>query len=151
MGRFGRYGLSRWCPARIRFDLLTFLSDTGEIGSYRWTASGGYSVLSAPSGGNSPRNPTVVAVSADGQTLAGYMEHPFEGFRWTAETGVVGLGRQAGGRPVESEVHGMSADGRYIVGLNPNGQPAATFGGADLTPGEIRRHSWAGGANRVSM
>lgn len=34
-----------------------------------------------------------------------------------------------------------AASGRYIVGLNPNGQPAATFGGANLTPGEIRRHS----------
>lgn len=95
----------------------SFLSDTGESGSYRWTANGGYSVLSAPSGGNSPRNPTVVAVSADGQTLAGFMEHPFEGFRWTAETGVVGLGLQAGGKPVGSEVYDMSADGRFIVGL----------------------------------
>lgn len=34
-----------------------------------------------------------------------------------------------------------SAAGRYIVGLNPNGQPAATFGGANLQPSEIRTHT----------
>jgi hypothetical protein len=34
-----------------------------------------------------------------------------------------------------------AASGRYIVGLNPNGQPAATFGGAILKPGEVRTHS----------
>jgi len=34
-----------------------------------------------------------------------------------------------------------AASGRYIVGLNPNGQPAATFGGANLQPSEIRTHS----------
>lgn len=33
------------------------------------------------------------------------------------------------------------AAGRYIVGLNPNGQPAATFGGANLQPSEIRTHT----------
>jgi len=95
----------------------SFLSDTGEAGSYRWTANGGFSLLPEPSGGNSPRNPVAVAVSADGQTVAGYMERPSEGFRWTAETGVVALGRQAGGKPVECDVYDMSADGRYIVGL----------------------------------
>lgn len=34
-----------------------------------------------------------------------------------------------------------AASGRYIVGLNPNGQPAATFGGANLQPSEIRTHT----------
>jgi hypothetical protein len=34
-----------------------------------------------------------------------------------------------------------AASGRYVVGLNPNGQPAATFGGSNLQPSEIRRHS----------
>ena len=34
-----------------------------------------------------------------------------------------------------------AASGRYIVGLNPNGQPAATFGGPNLQPSEIRTHS----------
>ena len=34
-----------------------------------------------------------------------------------------------------------AAAGRYIVGLNPNGQPAATFGGANLQPSEILTHS----------
>jgi hypothetical protein len=34
-----------------------------------------------------------------------------------------------------------AAAGRYVVGLNPNGQPAATFGGPNLQPGEIRTHS----------
>ena len=33
-----------------------------------------------------------------------------------------------------------AASGRYIVGLNPNGQPAATFGGPNLQPSEIRTH-----------
>ncbi|MCB1807176.1 MAG: hypothetical protein KDJ99_19115, partial [Candidatus Competibacteraceae bacterium] len=34
-----------------------------------------------------------------------------------------------------------AASGRFIVGLNPNGQPAATFGGANLQPSEVRTHS----------
>ena len=34
-----------------------------------------------------------------------------------------------------------AAAGRYVVGLNPNGQPAATFGGANLGPSEIRTHT----------
>ncbi|MDJ0629689.1 MAG: hypothetical protein QNJ44_15635 [Rhodobacter sp.] len=34
-----------------------------------------------------------------------------------------------------------AASGRYIVGLNPNGQPAATFGGPNLQPSEIRTHT----------
>ncbi len=34
-----------------------------------------------------------------------------------------------------------AASGRYIVGLNPNGQPAATFGGPVLKAGELRTHS----------
>lgn len=36
-----------------------------------------------------------------------------------------------------------AASGRYIVGLNPNGQPAATFGGPNLQPSEVRTHSHA--------
>jgi hypothetical protein len=34
-----------------------------------------------------------------------------------------------------------AASGRYIVGLNPNGQPAATFGGPNLQPSELRTHT----------
>lgn len=34
-----------------------------------------------------------------------------------------------------------AASGRYIVGLNPNGQPAATFGGPNLQPSEVRTHT----------
>ncbi|MEM9558020.1 MAG: hypothetical protein AAGC60_27430 [Acidobacteriota bacterium] len=34
-----------------------------------------------------------------------------------------------------------AASGRYIVGLNPGGQPAATFGGPNLQPSETRTHS----------
>jgi hypothetical protein len=34
-----------------------------------------------------------------------------------------------------------AAAGRFVVGLNPNGQPAATFGGANLQPSEVRTHS----------
>ncbi len=36
-----------------------------------------------------------------------------------------------------------AASGRYITGLNPNGQPAATFGGPNLQPSELRTHSHA--------
>lgn len=34
-----------------------------------------------------------------------------------------------------------AAAGRYVVGLNPNGQPVATFGGPNLKPSEIRTHT----------
>lgn len=34
-----------------------------------------------------------------------------------------------------------AAAGRYVVGLNPSGQPAATFGGSNLQPSEIRTHT----------
>ncbi len=93
-------------------------SSSGSIDAYRWTAVGGYSLLGPLPAGAVGANSTVV--SADGRTVAGHLDLPgfeLEGFRWTAETGMVGLGREVGGKAVQSEVYGMSADGRFITGL----------------------------------
>lgn len=93
-------------------------SSSGSIDAYRWTAVGGYSLLGPLPAGAVGANSTVV--SADGRTVAGHLDLPgfeLEGFRWTAETGMVGLGREVGGKAVQSEIYGMSADGRFITGL----------------------------------
>lgn len=63
------------------------------------------------------------AVSADGSTVVGQVASSgYEAFRWTAETGMVGLGTlPAGG---STTAYNISADGSVIVGIN-------NFGGSD--------------------
>ena len=57
------------------------------------------------------------AVSDDGEVVVGYSRSPegVEAFRWTAATGMAGLGDLAGGS-FRSEALGVSADGEVVVG-----------------------------------
>lgn len=63
-----------------------------------------------------------MAVSANGQVVTGFIEHPArEAFRWTAEEGLVLLGDLPGG-PFGSEAWDISADGAVIVGNGPSSE-----------------------------
>jgi probable HAF family extracellular repeat protein len=69
------------------------------------------------------------AVSADGSVIVGYAnEATFTGVqavRWTAETGMVGLGERLPGDFFWSEAHDVSADGAVVVGQQ--GPPDGAF------------------------
>src|SRR5882757_6619714 len=72
-----------------------------------------------------PLNSYASSVSADGSTVIGVSATPngfMEAFRWTAATGMVGLGDLPGGNPNTpfgsffSEAMGISGDGMTVVG-----------------------------------
>src|SRR5262245_55721166 len=67
------------------------------------------------------------AVSADGTTVVGWSSSnpsgPVEAFRWTATTGILGLGFSAG--TTSSEATAVSADGSVVVGFEPFNGTAA--------------------------
>ncbi len=88
------------------------------------------------------------AVSSDGTVVAGYSNSPegFQAFRWTAATGLVGLGTfsNPGGFP-SSQGYCISGDGAVVGGasvrpnsLNENGSPFRwTSGGGMVFPGSL--------------
>jgi probable HAF family extracellular repeat protein len=86
---------------------------------YSWTLAKGFTDLGdLPGGGDSSR---ARAVSFDGSVIAGYSssQRAFgEMFRWTAETGMVGLGFLPGFGG--SNAAGISADGSVIAGTMNN-------------------------------
>jgi probable HAF family extracellular repeat protein len=65
-----------------------------------------------------------LGISADGTTVVGWSgdangpgrPHQYEAFRWTAATGIVGLGYAAGAE--SSWAYGASADGSVVVGMS---------------------------------
>jgi probable HAF family extracellular repeat protein len=69
------------------------------------------------------------AVSADGSVIVGYANEPtftgVQAVRWTAETGMVGLGERLPGDFFWSEAHDVSADGSVVVGQQ--GPPDGAF------------------------
>ncbi len=88
-------------------------------GAYRWSATEGLLSLTSPW---DEFYAVALAVSADGSVVVGsrsfepYDPHT-EAFRWTAQSGIVGLGDLPGGM-VYSEAFGISADGSVIVGVS---------------------------------
>jgi probable HAF family extracellular repeat protein len=89
--------------------------------AFRWTEGDGMVALFEPPdppGGTPEARAT--AVSAAGDVIVGqYLVEPpytFQGFRWTAETGMVSLDDLGGGGPHFNKVHGISADGQTIIG-----------------------------------
>jgi uncharacterized membrane protein len=88
--------------------------------AFRWTEETGMVALSLPA---NARTASAFSVSADGSQVVGHVSiaqpAPAEGhdvaFRWTAATGMVGLGDLPGGR-VNSRGSDISADGSVIVG-----------------------------------
>jgi probable HAF family extracellular repeat protein len=98
-------------------------SASGEE-AFRWTASGGMVGLGDVPGGRFYSN--AYGVSADGSVVVGSSDSDRlgnviyltgnEAFRWTAESGMVGLGDLPGGEK-HSGARGISADGSIIVGF----------------------------------
>jgi probable HAF family extracellular repeat protein len=72
--------------------------------------------------GNNSRDSSANAASADGSVVVGFSGNVSgysEAFRWTQQTGMVGLGSLIGNS--DSEAKGVSADGSIIIGSS-NGQ-----------------------------
>lgn len=110
---------------------------TGMSGSangleaFRWTQSGGMVGLGDLPGGIFFS--VAFDISADGSTVVGYSSvdgsapgsSASEAFRWTASSGMEGLGDLPGGL-YASRANGVSADGSVVVGMgnSPNGVEA---------------------------
>ncbi len=110
---------------------LTAVSDDGSVtvGSFsstdhqafRWTAETGMVRLGSLPGGDGSSEAS--AVSADGSVVvgsSGSSENAFgrvsEAFRWTEETGMIGLGNLPGETRTGSAAAAVSDDGNVIVG-----------------------------------
>jgi len=111
-------------PSFQGIDLVRALgvSADGKVvvgGDNRWSAADGLQTLTSP---GDEFYATGLAASADGSVVVGtrsfepYDPH-LEAFRWTAPSGIVGLGDLPGGM-VYSEAFGVSADGAVIVGVS---------------------------------
>lgn len=89
----------------------------------RWSSSTGIVELGQLPGNNPPGSLFSEAydVSADGSVIVGISDvnpspgPPYRGFRWTASTGMVGLGDLPGGAAF-SQAFAVSADGQVAVG-----------------------------------
>jgi probable HAF family extracellular repeat protein len=87
----------------------------GGIDAVRWTAGGGPSSLGILPGGTDAVS-YAYGASADGSVIVGRaVRNIYEPFRWTEETGMVGLGG-LNGYPSGADALAVSADGSVIVG-----------------------------------
>jgi probable HAF family extracellular repeat protein len=85
-------------------------------GAYRWTEGAGVVSLGGPAGSYA------TSVSADGTVVvgaSGIAGMQREAFRWTQQTGMVGLGFLPGG--ADSVAHAVSSGGRVVVGSTDSG------------------------------
>jgi probable HAF family extracellular repeat protein len=95
------------------------ISPTNRSEAAYWTNTGGISGLGDPL--SDTYSSGAYAVSADGAVIVGSI-HPTgdenfdEAFRWTRNTGMVGLGRLPGA--TGSKALGVSGDGSIVVGLS---------------------------------
>lgn len=105
--------------------LIVGINFTREQAAY-WT--GGREVLIGDLPGG-PDYAKALAVSDDGGVIVGSSnsENGLEAFRWTAASGMVGLGFLPGG--IASEATGVSGDGSVVVGWtrSPPGVPRRAF------------------------
>jgi probable HAF family extracellular repeat protein len=98
--------------------------------AFRWTAGSGMVGL-----GHLPgyTNSTALAVSGNGSVIVGrngYQEYAgapgkYQAFRWTASSGMVGLGYLPGG--TNSSAAGVSADGSVVVGTSGSASGTQAF------------------------
>ena len=103
---------------------------TSNMEAFRWTASGGMVGLGVID--NTPPihhwGSVAYAISEDGSVIvggarsydsdnrAGIYAYWLEGFRWTASTGMVGIGALPSGYWDHTPVYGVSPDGSVLVG-----------------------------------
>ena len=132
-----------------------------DIEIYRWTLAGGIQILGDIPGGAT--NSTARAICADGSVIAGFGSSAAstaqcgicqEAFRWTAATGIVGLGDLPGG-DFDSRAAGISGDGRIIVGAGTSAAGTAPVMWDEsgihslgyLPQGSFPLQGWANAAN----
>jgi probable HAF family extracellular repeat protein len=96
--------------------------------AFIWREGSGYENLGDLPGG-SYVHALSTGISADGSTVVGYSSsesntnpYDYEAFRWTAKTGMVGLGDLPGGRFM-SEAYAVTRDGTTIYGTSSTSQP----------------------------
>jgi uncharacterized membrane protein len=93
--------------------------------AFRWTAEDGMQGLGFLNPNTGLRFSIAMDISADGTTIVGSSRYgcwfdQIEGFRWTADEGMVGLGwiPDPPGLPATSQAAGVSGDGSIVVGLS---------------------------------
>ncbi|HJS06376.1 MAG TPA: hypothetical protein VJ809_01915, partial [Pirellulales bacterium] len=91
----------------------------GSYIAFRTTLAGPLEELGAFSGGSSGDYSDAYGITPDGNVIVGYASSAdgHEAFRWTAATGLVGLGHMAPGDHFYDTAYGVSADGAVVVGL----------------------------------
>jgi probable HAF family extracellular repeat protein len=96
----------------ISADGSTVVGEAG--GAFRWTEVNGIQEIGSGE---------AYGVSADRGVVVGYTHdsNGYEGFRWTEETGMVGLGHLSGDE--FSDAWNISEDGLVIVGISYKGSP----------------------------
>ncbi|HRQ73898.1 MAG TPA: hypothetical protein PLU35_12810 [Phycisphaerales bacterium] len=81
-----------------------------------------------PGGGE---NSVATAMTGDGRAVVGFslagggFPGLYEGFRWTHEDGMIGIGTLPGGN--ETQAYGISADGRHVAGNGNSSQGLQAF------------------------
>ena len=108
----------------------------------RWDAGSGVQVnIGVLSGGASSR---ALGISADGQVVVGVSDQVSagegvvqRGFKWSAATGILGLGVVGPGTTGTSEARDVSADGRVIVGVSNGKAVVWENGGAARSIAEV--------------
>lgn len=100
--------------------------------AFVWTENSGMKGLGFIDGGGLMPKSIPVAISADGRVIVGASSNsttqddsPVESFRWTEESGMVGLGFLGGNTIHVSQARALSADGSTIVGLSSTDQDTA--------------------------
>jgi probable HAF family extracellular repeat protein len=98
-------------------------------GAFRWTAATGVTPLNVSLPGGFTLS-GATAISSDGSVVAGWAYSPasgeYQAFRWTADTGAVGLGDLPGGI-TRSLANAISADGSTITGIGFSDSGQAAF------------------------
>lgn len=117
--------------------MALYISDDGQVvtgisnndrdfsEAFVWTESGAMQGLGFIDGGGLMPKSIPVAISADGRVIVGASSNsttqddsPIESFRWTAESGMVGLGFLGENTIHVSQPRALSDDGSTIVGLS---------------------------------
>lgn len=92
-----------------------------------WTGAGGMSALDHPDGASSRAS----SISADGETIVGFYEHPDQGFRRAARWVSGGAADLFAGSDVPGEATAVTSDGATIVGQVTLGYSGEAFSYTD--------------------
>lgn len=109
-------GVTESCAIDVSADGSTIIG-SASLGytdaTFRWTTAGGMTLLAPPAGVTSVAS----ALSADGSVIVGALgSTPQEAFRWTEQSGYVGLGGLLAAGKGQSYASGVSGNGGRVVG-----------------------------------